>query len=61
MKLTIILAALLLSGCSTLDKHLSTRLHCSAAADEVAVVSWWGPLGFATRIDQRDKDAICKG
>jgi len=61
MRLTIIFAALLLSGCGTLDKHLTNRLHCSAAADEVAVVSWWGAFGLATRIDKRDKDAICKG
>lgn len=47
---TIILAALLLAGCSTSPKWLENVAACSVDGKEAYVVSKWGPLGIASSL-----------
>jgi hypothetical protein len=59
MKFTIILAALLLTGCASID--LSNRVSRTAACDKVLVTSMWQWFGITTEVDKRDADALLKG
>jgi uncharacterized membrane protein len=56
-----LVAGVLLSGCATLDGvDLSNRLACSVAKDELYVVSKYGPVGIANKIDDKDRQVVCK-
>lgn len=56
-----ILAAISLGGCATLDtKFLENRVVCTVAKDEAHVVSKWGPIGLAAKIAEADTKVICK-
>lgn len=49
-KLCILSAALLLGGCSSLSKEFENRLACTPDG-KAYVVSMYGPLGIASKID----------
>lgn len=55
---TIILAALLLAGCSTSPKWLENVAACSLDGSEAYVVSKWGPVAIAS--DLKPAAAICR-
>ena len=57
MKSTIIIAALLLSGCGTM---LENRVACTVDGKEAHFISKWGPTGIATKIADGDAKALCK-
>ena len=59
MKPTIIFAALLLSGCASVD--LSNRISRTAACDKVLTTSMWQWFGITTEVDKRDAEALLKG
>jgi hypothetical protein len=46
-----------LAGCGSLD--LSNRVVCSLARDQALVVSLYGPIGIASKIDKRDRPQLC--
>ena len=58
MKPTIILIAVLLSGCSTLEKQFANRITFSADGKSAFVASMYGPLGIASKIDPDDAKAL---
>lgn len=56
---TIILAALLLSGCAT--GTFTTRAACTVAGDKMFLVSQYGSLpGITTPLDKRDAAPILR-
>jgi hypothetical protein len=58
-RLVIILAALALTGCASLD--LSNRASRTLACDEVLLTSKWGKwLGVTTVLDARDAAPLLK-
>jgi hypothetical protein len=61
MRITfLLLAALALSGCASLDGKLSNRVACTVAKDRAFVVSEYGPVGISAVIDPKDAAVICK-
>lgn len=46
------IAFALLTGCA--GARLENRLACTINADQMAVISWWGPLGVASKIAKAD-------
>lgn len=46
----LILAAVSLTGCGSLSKEFNNKLACSAEG-EAYVVSLYGPIGIASKID----------
>jgi hypothetical protein len=59
MRFTIILAALALTGCASID--LSNRISRTVGCDKVLTTSMWQWFGVTTEVDKRDADAILKG
>lgn len=59
MKISIIFAALLLTGCSN-TRWLENRVVCTVAADEAHVISKWGPVGIAAQIARADARVLCR-
>lgn len=59
MKTTLILAACLLAGCSTTEL-LANRITCTIDGQQAHVVSLYGPLGIASKVDAADVAIICK-
>ena len=59
MKTAFILAAFLLSGCSTTEL-LANRVTCTVDGKQAHVVSLYGPLGIASKVDPADAAVICK-
>lgn len=59
MKRTIILAALLLTGCAS-PKWLETRAVCTVDGQEAHALSKWGPIGIGSRLADADAAVICK-
>lgn len=56
----ILLAALALSGCATLENlPLDNRVVCTVARDKAFVVSEWGPVGISSKIADADRAVIC--
>ncbi len=61
MRVLIVAAALLLSGCATWDyASLQNRIACTKAGDKGLVVSMWGIFGVATIIAAEDAEAVCR-
>lgn len=58
MKHIIIIAAILLSGCSTLEKQFANRIVFAADGKSAFVASMYGPLGIASKIDPDDAKAM---
>ena len=58
MKHTLIMLALLgLAGCSS----FGNRLACTISGDKAFVVSeYGGRIGIATKLDDRDREQVCK-
>lgn len=54
-----LLAVLLLSGCSTLDRMLENRIVCSLDRQQAAVISWWGGWGASAKIAAADAEIAC--
>lgn len=55
LTLTLVLsAAIASSGCATFEN----RLAVTAAGDELLVISKYGPLGIASKLSDKDRDAI---
>lgn len=60
MRNTALLAAVLaLSGCAS-THLLDNRVACSAAKDQLVLVSWWGWFGFAAKGTEEDRKVICE-
>jgi hypothetical protein len=59
MKIAVILAAALLSGCSTANL-LTNRVACTVDGKQAHYVSLYGPLGIASKVDESDAAVICK-
>lgn len=57
--LALILAASLLAGCSTTEL-LANRITCTVDGKQAHVVSLYGPLGIASKIDPDDAAVVCK-
>ena len=58
MKIAILLAlCATLAGCGSLD--LSNRVACTVARDQALVVSMYGPIGVASKVDKRDRLMLC--
>lgn len=58
-KLTILAAALALSGCAS-THLLDNRVACTAAKDQLVLVSWWGWFGIAAKGTDDDRKVICE-
>ncbi len=56
------LAAVLLPGCALTKEieGLENRIACSAAKDELYVVSKYGRVAIASVISAKDREVICK-
>ena len=59
MKTTILLALVLLSGCSTAPKWLENRAACTVDHTEAFVVSKWGPVGISSSLAASDAAVLC--
>ena len=60
-KINLILALSVLfltSGCASLSQTFENRLAVTAAGDELLFVSKYGPIGIATPISNKDRDAL---
>lgn len=58
-RIALILAALTLASCSSLDGQFSNRIARTADGSTVYVVSLWSTwLGIATEVDKRDAAAM---
>ena len=57
MKRILLIAAVLLAGCSTSPKWLENVAACSVDGKEAYVVSKWGPIGIASALKPV---SICK-
>ena len=55
--LILALSSIALSGCASMEA-LENRLAVTAAGDELLVVSKYGPIGIATKISNKDRDAL---
>lgn len=53
------LLVLVLTGCSSLSGQLVNRVACTAAADKLLYVSFYGPIGVASVVDEKDAKVIC--
>lgn len=53
------LAALLLSGCASLETALENRVLCSLDRQQMAFISWYGPLGVGAKVAPADA-VLCK-
>jgi hypothetical protein len=51
-KILLLGAAIASSGCSTLTKEFDNRLACDSAG-KAYVVSMYGPLGIASKVDDQ--------
>lgn len=61
MKPAIVILAMLLSGCASLEGQLENRLACTAAKDSMFVVSMYGKwVGLATVVADRDRPMDCR-
>lgn len=60
MRFLILLAALTLTACGTLEGKLDNRVACTAAKDKAFVVSEWGPVGITGKLHDADRAVICK-
>lgn len=58
MKLTLLIAAALLSGCTTMPKWLQNTAACSLDGQQAYVVSQWGPVAIAAPLEPAA--AICR-
>lgn len=58
MSRVLVLAALLLAGCSSSPKWLDNVAACSLDGKEAFVVSRWGPVALAS--DLKPAAAICR-
>jgi hypothetical protein len=59
MKTMIVLAAMLLTGCSN-TRWLENRVACTVDGKEAHVVSKWGPVGIAAQVAQADAQVLCR-
>ena len=57
MKRILLIAAVLLAGCSTSPKWLENVAACSVDGKEAYVVSKWGPIGIASALKPA---SLCK-
>lgn len=57
--IALILAACLLAGCSTTDL-LANRLTCTVDGKQAHVVSLYGPIGIASKVDAADAAVVCR-
>lgn len=61
MKSTLLIAALLLSGCATTrPAGLENRVACTVGGAQAYVVSLWQVFGISTRISDDDAKVICR-
>ena len=60
MRYAIAMAALLLSGCSSLQKSFENRVACTADGKVLLVASMYGPIGVVSKISEDDAAVICK-
>ena len=47
------------AGCASLDKALENRVLCSLDKEQLAVISWYGPLGIGAKIAKQDAIVAC--
>jgi hypothetical protein len=59
-RITMIIAALALVGCGTLDSKMENRVACTAGKDKAFAVSEWGPVGITGKLAEADRAVICK-
>ena len=55
----VILAGLLLVGCSTSFKLLENRVVCAVDGSEAHVLSKWGPVSIGTQVSAADAAVVC--
>jgi len=58
-RIVIVLCALALAGCSTLQGRFENRAVCTSAQDKAYVISLWGLFGIASQISEKDQPALC--
>lgn len=58
MKLAILIAIVLLSGCSTLDKQFANRIAFTADGKAAFIASMYGPIGIASKVYADDAKAM---
>lgn len=56
----IAIAAVALSGCSTLDGKMDNRLACTVAGDMLYAISEYGPVGISAKISDKDRAVVCR-
>ena len=59
-KIALILLALTLTGCATLEGKIDNRVACTVGKDRAYVVSEYGPIGISSVISQKDAAVICR-
>ena len=59
MKRTIILAAILLTGCAT-PKWLDNRVVCTVDGKEAHALSKWAQFSIGSKLAQADAAVICR-
>ena len=60
MKYTILILALVLSGCANFKaEYLGNRVTCTVAKDKAYVTSLWGWIGISSEIVKEDAKVIC--
>lgn len=55
----IVVVAVLLSGCSTIEQAFENRVPCSLDRQQAAVISWWSAFGLGQKIAKADADIAC--
>lgn len=57
-KAVLIFAMVPLAGCSSLST-LENRVACTADGKEMLYASMYGPIGIASRVDEKDAKLLC--
>ena len=51
--------ALILSGCSSLNKYLDNRAVCAVGDSTAYTLSLYGPIGLSSKLNSADSSKIC--
>lgn len=60
MKIVVISLALMLAGCSTIEKRFENRAVCTMDKKEAHVISKWGLFSIGSKLAASDAKEICK-
>ena len=60
MRTMVVLAAVLLSGCSATKGTFENRVSCTLDGSNMFVSSMYGPIGITSKISSADAKTVCQ-